>query len=110
MVTLCVQILVQSSSRPRGSYLGDGHDIAGVGWQVVFTLPANLLERGHGGDREVRVPQGLQDQRQHAAEHDWVVCQPFCQRSWVGDRRGKNMMLCSAVHVQGGGRQIPTQT
>lgn len=43
----------------REHYLRDGYDIVCIGRQVGLALPANFLECGDGGNRQIWVPQSM---------------------------------------------------
>lgn len=93
--------------------LGDGDYVGGVGRQVVFALAADLLQRGHAGDGEVGVAQGLQHQREDTAEHDGMVSQPLRQGACseggghTTSRRTTDITVCTSheQRKEGGRRE-----
>lgn len=101
----CCQRRAECALRPRRTrdptHLGDSHDVGSVGWQVVLAFPADLLEGGHGRDRELRVAQGVQHKGQNAVDHDGVVSQPLGQGSWgkKGEARSSEEARLARYHV-----------
>lgn len=90
---------VPGGPAPPGApmYLGDGHDVGSIGWQVILALSADLLEGGHRRDGELGVAEGVQYKGQDAVDHDGVVSQPFRQSSW--QKRGQGGPLRQATSL-----------